>query len=323
MRFIISLFMLQLFFIFFCHTSFAENVLSKLEPPQDKVLLIIGQDNKTIETYIDDTGNIPGGFMIYTSIQDMDGLNYISKDYGSGTFYADELLNKYPFTVIQIGLYMVDALSKTYEGLYDDNIVLLAGWLKKVKVPVYLRIGYEFNGPHNHHDPEEYKKAYCYLVDKLKDAGVNNTAYVWHAHGHQVEPDLIKWYPGDAYVDWIGLSYFSQPEDMMEPVIAFAKKYNKPVMIGEATPKGMSTSLDKTGWEAWYKLFFKFVKKHNIKAISYINSNWEDQPMWVGQGWGDARVQANEYIKEHWLEEINKDIYLKSTDKLFKQLGYE
>jgi hypothetical protein len=26
--------------------------------------------------------------------------------------------------------------------------------------------------------------------------------------------------------------------------------------------------------------------------------------MWTGQGWGDARIEANEYIKEKWLKEI-------------------
>ena len=44
--------------------------------------------------------------------------------------------------------------------------------------------------------------------------------------------------------------------------------------------------------------------------------------MWKGQGWEDARIQADEYIKENWLKETSKDIYLHSSKDLFNKLGY-
>ena len=314
-----------IFFMFFFETgffSFADSIRAKGKPPQGKVLLIVGQDNKTIDTYIEAIGIVPGGLMIYTSIQKIEGLKSPSPDSGSGISYADELIQKYPHTVLQIGLYMVDGLSSTYQGAYDDSIKILADWLKKINVPVFLRIGYECDGWHNHYDPQDYKRAYRYLVDKLRAADINNTAYVWHLHANRTDTDLDVWYPGKDYVDWVGISYFAQHHKCMEHVIQFARKHNKPVMIAESTPQGVGTLLGEISWKRWFKRFFRFVAEHEIEAISYINSNWEEQPMWKGQGWRDARIQANSYVKEQWLKEIKKDKYLKSSEDLFRNLGY-
>lgn len=300
----------------------AEPTQAKFEPSEGKILLIVGQDSLTIEKYLEEVKIIPGGFMVYTSITSMDGLDYISNDYGSGTSHADELIKKYPNTVIQIGLYMVNSLEDTYLGCYDCNIDKLAAWAKKVKVPIYLRIGYEFDGPHNHYDPDEYKKAYCYLVDKLRSAKVDNIAYVWHVHAHSIRSLLDNWYPGDEYVDWVGISYFRQHENYMKPAIQFAKKHHKPVMIAEGTPQAMGTNYGEKSWKRWFKPLFEFVDTYDIKAISYINSYWDQMPMWENYGWGDARIEADPYVKGCWLKKIQKDKYLKSSDDLFKQLGY-
>lgn len=315
----------KLIFIFII--TFTQPVLSaektaKFEPPQNKILLFVGQDNGTIEQYLDSIKIMPAGFMLYTSIQAMDGM-YGKADYGAGIMFADKLINKYPNTMLQIGLYMVDALKDTYEGKYDNNIEKLSDWLNTIEIPVFLRIGYEFDGPHNHYDPEEYKKAYHYLVDKLKARNVTNVAFVWHSTAYKLKPDLDIWYPGDDYVDWVGVTIFNQPKGGIDPVIAFAKSRNKPVMVAEGTPKSIGTIGGKASWNIWYKPFFDYVSKNNIKAISYINSDWDNLPMYKGQYWKDARVQSNKHIKTSWLEEINKEQYLQSSENLFKELEFE
>ncbi len=302
---------------------FSNTVRSKYEPPDGKKLIIIGQDNKTIEDYIMSEKMIPAGFMVYTSIQKMEGLDRESPDYGAGVMNAAELIRKYPNTVLQIGLYMVDALQDTYNGRYDGNIKKLAVWINKVKIPVYLRIGYECDGLHNHYDPDNYKKAYRYIVDKLRIYNVNNIAYVWHVHAHNTKPELNAWYPGDNYTDWIGFSYFDQPQNQMEPVIAFAKSHHKPVMVAEGTPKGIGACLGPSSWKAWYDNFFNFIDKNGIKALCYINNNWEKQEMWKGQGWQDACVQDNKYVEQQWYKEIKKEKYLNSSKELFLMLGKE
>jgi hypothetical protein len=49
---------------------------------------------------------------------------------------------------------------------------------------VFLRVGYEFDligGQWG--SPDEYARAYRYVVDRLRARGVDNTAYVWHSAG--------------------------------------------------------------------------------------------------------------------------------------------
>ena len=302
--------------------SFISASDNKFCPLVNKTLLIIGQDNKTIDEYISKIEIIPAGFMLYTSIQDMDGLESPSKDRGSGFFHANKLIASYPNTVLQIGLYMVDGLKQTINGEFDKNIERLSRWLKTINIPVYLRIGYEFDGLHNKYEPEEYKKAFVYVYDKLISANVKNVAFVWHANASDLGSNIIDWFPGDQYVDWVGISYFDQPEDCMMPVIHFARQHKKPVMIAEATPKGVG-AYDQLSWRAWYQLLFKFIRRNDIRMLSYINSNWEKQPMWANQGWEDARVEAYPFVKKHWINEISKNNFLQQSDDLYSLIQYD
>ena len=295
--------------------------MPKFSLPQGKVLFIVGQDRDTIDAYVNSINITPGGFMVYTSIQNMDGL-YSPVDYGGGVQHFQDLVDRYPNTVIQIGLYMVGALDGVIEGLYDMNVGKLAEWIKKTDRPVYLRIGYEFDGSHNSYEPDKYVKAYRYIVDKLRKGGVDNVAYVWHSCACYTPRPIMDWYPGDRYVDWFAISYFNRRTKYMDIMAQLAAKHNKPLMIAESTPCGIGTYYADYAWDRWFRPFFDFVIEKDVKVVCYINSNWEAQQMWKGQGWQDARVQANEIIKKRWLNEINKERYLQSSPNLYEILGY-
>jgi hypothetical protein len=287
------------------------------------VLVIIGQNAGVFETYTSSIGITPGGFMAYTSVQEVNGLDTES-NYEGVTQYAKPVIDHFPDTAAQVGLYMVDALDAILDGDYDPHIEKLGDWIKKVKRPVYLRIGYEFDGKHNHYDPEKYKKAFRRIVTRLRDQKVDNVAFVWHSTCAVSAKPPDAWYPGDDVVDWFGLTYFDQPRAMMMPMVHMAKARKKPLMIAESTPMAAgSTYFGKGSWDSWFKPYFAFVQENNIKAISYIDDNWETMEMWKGKGWGDARVEANAYVKEHWLEEIKKPQYLHSSTNLFEKLGYK
>lgn len=295
---------------------------AKFAPPEGKVLLIIGQDAGVFETYTAAIGITPAGFMAYTSIQEVNGLDRESR-YEGVTQYAQPTADRFPNTVAQIGLYMVDALDRVNSGEFDPNIDLLGDWIARSKRPVFLRIGYEFDGTHNHYDPEKYKTAFRRIVERLRKRGVDNIAYVWHSTSSHAEHPLEAWYPGDDVVDWFGITYFDQPQSIMLPMVELAKAHGKPLMIAESTPRaGSSTYFGKGSWDSWFAKYFQFIQTHDIKAISYINDNWESMNMWKGKGWGDARVEANAYVKEHWVEEIKKPKYLQSSTNLFSELGY-
>jgi hypothetical protein len=126
---------------------------------------------------------------------------------------------------------------------------------------VWLRIAYEFDGAWNsgYGDATRYRKAFRYLVEGLRAAGVENTEYVWQSATSPVDDiidgrheDIADWYPGDDVVDWVGLSLFLAPNfqpraeagdvpsqrQLMDEVLDFARAHAKPVMVAESAPQG-------------------------------------------------------------------------------------
>jgi beta-mannanase len=295
------------------------------QPAAGRTLTLIGQDVQSIEGYTLNTGHIPGGTMLYAAIAAP------AATMGSTMQYQ---ANRYPNSTLQIGLNMngSGALDNINNGTYDGNITSMAQILKQAARPVYLRIGYEFDGPHNAYDPAKYILAFHHIVDILRDQGAANVAPVWHSFAspntYQGRP-IDDWYPGDAYVDWVGVSLFGQVFDTAHgfdaanTVAAFATAHTKPLMIAESTPYGWDTkTANPTSlWNAWFAPVINWSNANGVKAWSYINTNWEAGFQFPG--WGDSRVENNPTLKALWLGEITKAKYLSASPTLYcNDLGY-
>lgn len=318
-------------------------------PPAGKTLFILGQDNETIREYLQAIPDPqPGGFTSYTSLDRLEGLT--SKvNYGAGPVFLDELALEQPESVLVLGLYLVDYLEAIPSGLADDKIDRLLDTLESYQRPVYLRFGYEFDGSWNRYDPQLFIQAWQYFHDRLQSRGIANIAMVWQSAAycrgtHQGKPSYA-WYPGDEYVDWIGLSYFTQTDCQLKPlldILDFARQHGKPVMVAEAAPQRydigkLTYSSDgnffeqRTAdqiWDEWYVPFFEFLHQNEdvIRAVAYINTFWDSQAMWASPYmngyWGDSRVQVNETIKASWLAELGHATWLMTNPDLFKDLGF-
>ncbi len=294
-------------------------------PQREETLLVIGQDKDNLIAYIDEMRTIPAGFMFYTSIQVTDGLFEPAPDRGAGIQHAQYFIENYPNTVVQLGLYMVGALDDTVRGVYDANIDKLAKWIKQTQRPVYLRIGYEFDLSENGYDSEKYIKAFRYVVDYLRENNVTNANYVWHSYGY-INPGKLpqQWYPGDEYVDWIGVSYFNAFNKWnIDYVQRFATGRQKPFMIAEATPYRIGVEGGKDSWKRWYRHFFAFIEENNVRMVSYISADWNKLSMFREEQWGDSRVYMDRSVKKSWRKEIKKKRYLLSSEELFQKLNYE
>ncbi|CAM2005497.1 glycosyl hydrolase [Acanthopleuribacter pedis] len=256
---------------------------AKFLPPDGQRLLILGQDLESVQGYVH-SGRFPqpAGITTYFSIYH---VRNPKKDYGgmgldndlkpngknagwwdAGIYNAWTSAVDYPNAVLAIGMELAEeqaenGLARLLAGAFDPEIQKVAGFLKKVNKPVFLRIGYEFDGAWNggYQHAARYAAAWRKIVDDLRAAGVTNTAYVWQSSTSpaddsiegRFEPDLSIWYPGDSYVDWIGCSWFlrldesgSHPKatktqrDLLEQLFAFARAKGKPVLIAEAAPQG-------------------------------------------------------------------------------------
>lgn len=168
--------------------------------------------------------------------------------------------------------------------------------------------------PHNHshrHHHDGQSSAFC--MDK--------TVFVWHSWASSLtrSNQLARFYPGNDYVDWIGISLFSQlyskddhphklgTRETVQAVLDFAKNHgnNKPVMIAESTPFG-GIPLLHDPWQDWFAPALKLIQNvdNNIAMWSYINCDWTWQPMWHDVGFGNTRLAINETIMKLWQENV-------------------
>jgi hypothetical protein len=324
--------------------------LAKFEPKEGEVLLFIGQENDAIGgTSIDSNGYFdyfqkPSGFTMYTNMN-LDGV-YQKADWGDGPENISAQLADDDFKncALAIGLSIVNNEIKIANGQQDAAIQKLGEFLLGLgKRPVFLRIGYEFDGSWNNYSKANYITAFRRIKDKLDAQGVKNVAYIWQSKGYGSSiQELESWYPGDKYVDWCAYSFFNYYTQ--SNIIDFATQKGKPVFIAEATPTVTDFVNDPNGntgltkemilsnpdqallaWNEWFTPFFKTVNENpkKVKAISYINANWKDKPMWktnlTFKGI-DSRIQLSSYVSDKWNEEIAKPKYLKPSETLFEKL---
>lgn len=317
----------------------------KYEPEDGKCYVFIGQDMGAIGGLEDynqgycDYFQIPAGITVYSSIPQLGGI-YEKANWGSGDCYADLQANHPTFSnsAVALGLSLVNACEQISKGEHDNAIRNLGNWIKSISPkPVFLRIGYEFDGfDWNHYEKESYKKAFIYIHSFLSGMRLNNVAYVWQSKGYGMSVNEFEaWYPGDNYVDWCAYSYFSNPDEEM---IKFARKHKKPVFIAEATPtmeengQYVDSDLSKPevaqkAWENWFLDFFNTIEKNDdvVKAFSYINVDWSIQNMWINNPTFqqvDSRIQESDYIKSRWINKLQEDRYINASDSAVYIMNY-
>ncbi|WP_298792012.1 glycosyl hydrolase [uncultured Allomuricauda sp.] len=308
---------------------------SKFVPPDGKTLLIMGQTVERITEYMEHFQDqpIPGGWSAYWGIPEFKGVTSIHKNESGDSQNHQMLIDNFPNTVVHSAMWMVgkgNVAKYAGNGEYDRVIKKYSAWAKSVNRPIYLRIGYEFDGPHNELEPEEFVKAYRHIVDLIRKKGVNNIAFVWHSYASKPFKDypLSAWYPGDDYVDWVAISVFGHAYNgtdfgpYSDDVLKFAKQHKKPVMIAESNPINGIDNKSVEVWGQWFVNFFTFIYQKNIKAISFINEDWPRTRIPGISAWKDSRLYNNEQVSRAWFEETNKNRYLKQSTELFKQLGY-
>jgi Family 31 carbohydrate binding protein len=204
-----------------------------------------------------------------------------------------------------------DPSSLTYQWRYAMDRMI--NYFKASGRPVYLRIGYEFDGPWNCYSQTFYKNAYRWIATRIDQLGATNVATVWQAATYPDDGDPTynysissnpaahyeSWYPGDAYVDWIGISFFAGtyylsyqwscqdaskpwtvpdigPRTLQDALMTFARVHSKPAMIAESAPQAFDLrNLDysctasrqntqnfangQAAWDAFFTDYFQWI----------------------------------------------------------------
>jgi hypothetical protein len=228
------------------------------------------------------------------------------------------------YVIPQIGLY-------TPHGDKPVNPKAVARLIEAFKAfgrPMFIRIGYEFNGTWYKpmYQPEHYKAWFRAIARGIREAKLP-VATVWCAYpGWDDEHgswEFIKdYYPGDAYVDWWGMDMFS-PADLATAsgryrnnphtrrFLEEAAKHHKPVLLGEATPRYVGAT-DEADWYEWFVPFFEMINTWpQIKGHTYINWDWTDT-RWPD--WDDARLESGHpIVQEGYRRQISSELYLHAS----------
>ncbi len=224
--------------------------------------------------------------------------------------HADDAL------IPQIGIMMNDTENPSdhYEhevaaGKTDAQLHILGHHLNRLERPVFLRIGFAFNGEWNNYDAGQYKNAYNHIRSMLLSeypALESRIAFVWSFSPAGANERFEEFYPGDGSVDWWALDLFDifdAKRSVTERFLQAARQHGKPVMIAEATPLGLGASDD--AWDKWFLPFFHFIKTNpGIKAVCYINRDWRSYERWMR--WGDCRLQQNAPLAVKYYHELTE-----------------
>lgn len=309
---------------------------------------------------------VPSTFMVYTDLASLKGL-WEPTDYGSGIEYADGLLNLFPSRqtstkkrsqtsatsaesssssiALQIGLWLngTEGCFSITTGEMDAQILQLATYLERSQASkIFLRLGYEFDNPsfgYSHH-PEMYILAFRKIVSDIRrhylssgnERALGRVLFVWHSWGAPMAEEsltLESFYPGDEFVDWIGVSVFQQVYEWspywggtvehVENVLEFARVHDKPTMIAESTPFGgielaqasndtkvflANNEYDHDDWDRWFGKVIDIISRYDISMWCFINCDWESQPMWHNVGFGQTLLSSNPHVMSRWYETI-------------------
>jgi len=177
------------------------------------------------------------------------------------------------------------ALRVIASGTHDAYIRQWARDAKAWGKPFYLRFGHEMNGNWyswgqgvNGNSPEHYIAAWRRIVNIFRAEGTTNVRWVWCPMAGRPFTTL---YPGDSYVDWVGLDGYnwgtSQSWSSWKSMLmVFGSSYTtlasmttKPILIGETA--SATVGGDKAAWIRQGFLTDLPTKFPRIKAVIWFH----------------------------------------------------
>ncbi|WP_158866686.1 glycoside hydrolase family 26 protein [Leifsonia sp. AG29] len=193
------------------------------------------------------------------------------------------------------------SLPKIIGGDFDDYLHRYAKAIVATGLPLAIRLDHEMNGVWypwaetdakgasiNGNSPGDYVKMWRHVHDVFQQEGANNLViWVWAPNivnnlpaSHKVDGFLESLYPGDDYVDWVGLSGYMRPPFKTDQTFTFDYSFTpslnklrsittKPIVLAEV-------GASETGGHkaAWITSFFDSLAKPENSDI--IGFSWFD-----------------------------------------------
>jgi hypothetical protein len=154
--------------------------------------------------------------------------------------------------------------------------------------------------------PERFRDAYRHIVDICRNRGATNLTWFFHVDVG-AEPKrpwntrFANYYPGDAYVDWIGISDYG-PLKPGEPWASFRRRldrvYDRIAGLSAAKPIAVLEYGAAEQWgrprakARWIRRAMRAVASHRwprIRALSYWHERWRN----AGESISDLHIDSS------------------------------
>ena len=202
-----------------------------------------------------------------------------------------------------------NGLKDITNGVYDFYLNKWMMDLKQFKHPIFIRWGHEMNDPYRYswgpqnNSPENFVAAWQYVVNYFKQSGINNIVWVWSPH--IAYGSFEAYYPGDDYVDWVGVGTLNYGtiavwsewwtfEEIFGTYYHELAYFKKPIVISEFG--SLAVGGDRNEW--YRKAICDIPQKYpQVKAVLFFHFNKDNTLTYQTLDW---------YIKDDTL--ITKSI---------------
>jgi hypothetical protein len=205
-------------------------------------------------------------------------------------------------------------LARIANGDFDDGLERWARAARDTRIPILIDFAPEMNGDWFQWSglyaggakggPQTYKRAFRHVVDLFRAVGATNVGFAFHANVRSAprEPwnDLAQYYPGDDYVDWIGISAYGAvfPGFDWEPLReALDEVYPKLAALSPTKPIAILETgvIEEQGHDkaVWIRAAYRALgsgRYPRVKAVVWWHERWVNQD---DRSTSDVRIDSD------------------------------
>jgi hypothetical protein len=204
-------------------------------------------------------------------------------------------------------------LARIAAGRFDGDLRRWARAARDTRLPMLVDFAPEMNGDWfpwsgafnggKRNGPQTYREAYRHLVTLFREEGADNVGFAFHVNVRSGpdEPwnDIAAYYPGDEYIDWIGVSAYGGvfPGYDWEPLRrALDEVYPKLAALSPTKPIAVMETgvIEEKGKDkaAWIRAAYRALRSGRyprVKAAIWWQERWVNEDDRVS----DVRIDSD------------------------------